>query len=388
MAADLMAKIHQVDYFSAFGWLSREAPQYPGLRPEHTRVAFWKGEFAGTLRLTSDTIRIGEARLRMGGFGWVTTHPEYRHKGVARELMQNTLQYMRSQQYHVSMLFGIPNFYSRFGFTSALPYYAAFVNAVDAMAVLPPPYRVRDGKPGDIQAIQRLHQLHESDVACSILRTSAHVTNRWEQWQPLRVITNDKGRVSAYFLPRRTPEHLNVIELGVLNAEACASLLHAVSKMAIEEYSMRLRFAAPPNHPFMRYLLQFKSCHEMRVARDEEGMMAFINLAETLECMIPEWENRLLETPSRNTRTEVTLIIERKPYLLRNNKGTIDVSPGVQGKNKLSLSEAELMHLMTGYRYLEDILDTHRRILDGDSRCLLAALFPKRVPFVWPIDRF
>jgi hypothetical protein len=46
------------------------------------------------------------------------------------------------------------------------------------------------------------------------------------------------------------------------------------------------------------------------------------------------------------------------------------------------------MHLVTGYRFLDDVLAQRRRILSPEARLLLAALFPKRTPYVWLLDRF
>lgn len=74
----------------------------------------------GALHLTTDTIRIGEARLKMGGLGWVATSARHRKRGIGRKLIEDALAYMREHGYHVSMLFGIPNFYHRFGDASAL----------------------------------------------------------------------------------------------------------------------------------------------------------------------------------------------------------------------------------------------------------------------------
>ena len=140
-------------------------------------------------------------------------------------------------------------------------------------------------------------------------------------------------------------------------------------------------------HPLMQFLLRHRSIHEMRISRDQDGMMAFVNLGESLESMIPEWESQLAQSAARTLRTECTLIVNRKPWRIRANRGAIDISP-VTGANKVGLSEAELMQLTVGYRYLDEILAQPRRIITAEGRALLAALFPKRDPYVWRSDRF
>jgi predicted acetyltransferase len=386
-ANDLMAKAHFQDFFEAMRWLKSSGTGYPDFSAAHTRIAVCNGEVAAALRLTSDTIRVGEARLKMGGLGWVTTAGHHRHKGLARELISDTMRYMRTQNYHVSMLFGIPNFYHRFGFVTALPEYETSVLVSEASAVGFPAYRMRPGKPGDIRLIQKIHHAGDESVACSLLRSAAHITNKWERWKAVRVLTDDHGKVLAYFLPRTTEEELHVEEVGVTDWASCGTLLHACAAMAIEECVGRVRFSAPPGHLMIRYLLRYRSHHTMRITRDEGGMMALVHLGETLESMIPEWENRLVRSAASELHTEVTLIIDRKPYRVRAHRGAIDVTPA-SGTNKVSLSSADLLHLLSGYRYLEEVLAARRRIITADGHALLGALFPKRTPYVWLVDRF
>ncbi len=385
-AIELMAKA-QWNYFDAIRWMETTGDGYPGYAREHTRMAWLQGELAGALRLTTDTIRIGEARLKMGGLGWVTTSSRYRHLGVARELIGDALHYMKLHGYHVAMLFGIPNFYHRFGFTTSLAEYSTTVTVAEAMEVPHAPFRIRPGKPGDIPAIQRIHMGNDADVACSLLRSAAHITNKWGRWKPVQAITNPDGRVTGYLLPRGADDTLHVEDLGVAERACCGALLKACADIAAADYRSRIRFAGPPSHPFLQFLHQYKSIHETEITRNQGGMMAFIDTGEALESMIPEWENLLSRSAARTLKTEVTLLVDKRPYRIRAYRGVVDIAQ-TSGANKVSLSAAELMHLTTGYRYLDEILSQRRRILNAEGKSLLAAIFPKRTPYVWVIDRF
>jgi hypothetical protein len=84
-----------------------------------------------------------------------------------------------------------------------------------------------------------------------------------------------------------------VEDAGILDYGWCPALLNACMTMAKNECASRIRFTMPPPHPVVRYLLHYKSDHEMHVSRDSNGMLAVVNIEETLECMIPEWESRL-----------------------------------------------------------------------------------------------
>ncbi|HPO14942.1 MAG TPA: GNAT family N-acetyltransferase [Candidatus Hydrogenedentes bacterium] len=388
-ANDLMAKAHSriFNFFDGIHWMETCGAGYPGFQREHTRIGLWNGELAGALRLTTHTIRLGEARLKTGGLGWIATDGRHRHKGVARELMVHTLQFMKSQNYHVTMLFGIPNFYHRFGFATTLAEYSTVVPTEEALVVAPGMVRVRQGKPGDIQAIQKIHYANDADVACSHVRTGAHITNKWERWKPLRVLTDDAGKVMAYFLPQRLEDEILVEDAGVSNSVLCGAIVRACGEYAQEECLAKIRFSGPPSCPMIQYLHRYKSTHEMRITRDQGGMMAFVNLEETLESMVPEWEHLLVRSPARNLQCEATLIVDRAPWRIRVNRGALAIDSS-SGSNKVGLSSGDLMNLLTGYRYLEDILAEHRRILTPQARELLGVIFPKRTPYVWNVDRF
>lgn len=387
LAQDLMAKTFGPDYFTVSRLLDALVAGYPAFQREHTRVAFRNGQLAGAMRITTDTIRIGEARLKMGGLGWIAVSSEFRGQGVASAMIGDALAYMRRNNYHVSMLFGVVDFYHRFGFTTMLSDYQTAVDVLEAENAEHTPYKVRPGKPGDIAAIQKLHNAGESEVACSIVRSAAHLTNQWERWKPVQVLTDERGKVVAYFLPQDAKHGLLVEELGLASRDQCGALLHACAAHALERHAPQIRFAAPPCHTFLKYLLQFESKYEMHVKRNRDGMLAIVNMEETLESMIPEWESGLSQSALVRERAEVTLLIDKKPYRVRANRGALDVTPN-SGENKMSVTMAEFVQLLSGYRYLDEILESRRRILTAQGKALLQVLFPKRLPFVWPVDHF
>ena len=70
MAHDMFATVRFVDdYPGGIRWLENCGVRYPGYLKEHTRIAMCGPEIVGGLRMITDTIRLGEARLKMGGLG-------------------------------------------------------------------------------------------------------------------------------------------------------------------------------------------------------------------------------------------------------------------------------------------------------------------------------
>ena len=64
-------------------------------------------------------MRIGLARVRTGGIGAVSTHGDYRKHGYMDKTARDAVEAMRAAGYDMSVLFGIWNFYDRFGYTRA-----------------------------------------------------------------------------------------------------------------------------------------------------------------------------------------------------------------------------------------------------------------------------
>lgn len=387
LANEQLARVHMGgDYAAAIRWLDTCGATYPGFSREHTRIALHKNDIVGGLRLNTDTIRIGEARLKMGGIGWVTTVEQYRGKGICRVLMDDALGYMRQHGYHVSMLFGIPDFYHRWGYVTTLADYSIMVDTMEALT-FKNGLTVRAAKPGDIGAIRRMHAADDGDVACSIVRGEAHFSCRWDLIEGLNVLTDEKGKVLAYYHTAVRGDHLAVLEAGSVEPGVCGAILGAVAELADEHALGHIRFHAPPSSTIARSLLLCKSRHEMRLDRDADGMMVFMDVGETLETMVPEWEALVARTAVSQYRTEVTLFVDGVPYRIRGNRGAIDVAQ-TSGTNKISVSQGDLMHLVTGYRYPMDVLLSGRFIIAPEARDLFGVLFPKRTPYVWKFDRF
>ena len=386
LANDLIEREHPGHDGYADRWRETWGCDSPGFELDRTRIARWRGEFAGTLRIHSETLRLGEARLRMGGLGWVTTDPQYRSRGIAHALIQDAMHYLRLRDYHLAVLFGSSNLHYPLGFVTALGDHAIVIETLDALQ-MENPYRVRAAKPGDVSAMLKLHNANDSDTACSVVRTSGHFKNKWKQFSEAYVLTDAEGMVNAYFFTQDCGSHLAVEEVCVLDRTACMGVLSACSHQAADASLGSLRFLVPPTHPLAHYLTHFHSRHESEWVRDGGGMMALLNMEELFESMLPEWESRLATSIATTHKIETTLCVGNTSYRIRANRGAIDCATS-SGINKVRLTSADFIHLLTGYAYLDDILDVARPRLDPEARLLLMTLFPKRSPYIWPFDRF
>lgn len=385
-AIDLMARAHSHADSSELRWFEANALRYPGYEREHTRIAVLRDEIVAALRMTTETIRIGEARLKMGGLGWIATASHHRRKGVSALLIRDTIAYMRQHNYHVAMLFGAPEFFQHVGFTTVLADYSVLVDTLEALT-FDNPFKVAPGKPGDVPVLQKLHAANDADIACSLLRSGAHLRNKWARWEGWRMLKDDQGRAVAYLLAQPDGDHLGVYEAAVEETGLCAAVIRAAGDLADEHALSRIRFHVPPAHPLARFMLAFPCTHEMRIERNAGGMMACVGIGETLESMLPEWESRLSQSSAYDIRTELTLVVDGTPYRIRANRGALDVA-NASASGKIALRQSDLIQIITGYRHPGDWLEERRCIVSSPARALFTAIFAKRTPYVWRFDRF
>ncbi len=396
-ANDLMAKTQLPNYWDSLGWLESAGPVWAGVKREHTRIALADAEMVGALRLLPLTLRIGRARLKAVGVGWVSTPPAQRNKGVCRALMNDALDYTRDSGAAFSLLYGIPNLYHRFGYVTMLPEYSVVVELRAVDTTLVPPFRVRPVTKDDISALMRIHEAHEARASCSIVRTAAHYRSQfisaapktpyWCDWASAQALLDGRGKIVAYFMPQTAAAELHIKELGVTDRTSCAALLHAATITAREAGLGSVRFHVPPYHPFARYLEECDSVHQARHFANREGMMALTDLEACLNAMLPEWKEQMQRKGLNGLPGECTLVVSNAACRVISDNSGLRIEKGM-GRNRIALDGQDFVRLVTGYTHAEDVLTQKTPRLKGDARRFALALFPKRTPFIWPIDHF
>src|SRR3954471_6961636 len=76
------------------------------------------GKSISRLWLSSHTLHIGEALVRMEGVGGVGTDEAYRSKGYSRRVLEASVAHMIEGDAALSMLYGIRDFYTKFGYAT------------------------------------------------------------------------------------------------------------------------------------------------------------------------------------------------------------------------------------------------------------------------------
>ena len=183
----------------------------PTWRPSQTPVVVVDGRIVSTLRIWDRRVHVGATPFRMGGIGGVTTHPDYRKRGIATRLMEHAAEYMRDDAYDLGLLFtGIPaRFYRRLGWCCVpLTGFHAELRRPpqpgrSAFEVLP------FDESRDLEETVALYQRHNAGRSGSLLRPRPYwdyAPSRVRGVLPTTVVRGPVGTLRVYQLGERRDE--------------------------------------------------------------------------------------------------------------------------------------------------------------------------------------
>jgi hypothetical protein len=378
-----------------------------------------EGRSVSSLFIIPFTLRIGAATVRMDGIGGVETEKECRQRGYARQVLEATVQHMEQGDAAVSMLYGIPGFYSRFGYATAGPeHYIDMPGPFDG-AVLPPGWRVRPFIPTDLPALGRLYDQNTARGVGAAVRSlksgpwAKLVEPEGKGAEGCRVVEAPDGQVRAYawrarwhwyvgMIERHEPDAMVIAEAMADGPAAADAILSACEAWAAEESETRAEpvnrviLGLPPEGPVAAAAM-YEDAHLMRRYQRCGGSMArVVDVERLLEALRPELAERLRAagspfSGSLRLRTEIgeaTLAITPAGITVQGQGHAAVGSADAAAEMMLRLPQTTLARLALGVFPPEDLLARLEEPPGVQERELVAILFPLRHPHMYLTDRF
>jgi GNAT superfamily N-acetyltransferase len=375
-------------------------------------------------------MRIGAAVVRMDGVGGVDTEEGYRYRGYARRVMETVVAQIKAGDAALATLFGIQDFYQKFGFDTAGPEHTIIVPYADESPPpsLPAGWQFRSLGVADLPAVMALYHINTRRATGALVRHDAGEngteTERlagadsdarrigmraWNRLSKLitdpgddacRVLLDAWGQIAAYawfganwwmgVRRRDLPRAFHLAEGMARDAESADALLSACRLWAEETGSNydAVALAIPPEGPVASAAAYQGG--EMRAVYTRGGdfMCRMLDADRLLQQLLPELTLRVQATrqPFQRLLTFAT----------DEGEATIVISPdGVEvagGRNDdapvVALPQSALARLCLGGFDPEDVLMRLPRPPDTALRPLLCLLFPRRRPHIYPMDRF
>ena len=377
------------------------------------------------------TLRIGAATVRMDGIAGVGTEEEFRRRGYARRLLEATVAWMRQGDAALSMLYGIRDFYPKFGYATAGPDHRVVITELSPNLSLPDNWHARPFAPQDLPAIQRLYERGTADgVGAAIRPPEARSWSRLaapegQGAEDCRVVVDATEQVRAYtwrarwhwsvgFMERDEPEALVVAEVFADSSSAADAVLAACRAWADEESGKRgqpvkrILLSLPPEGPVAAAAMYQSATFLRRFGRCGGSMARVLHVGRLLQSLIPEMDRRIqaagftvrgvlhIETETG----EATLIVTPQGVAVESNDlppdrhpipaGTATAArPGAAGETLMvRLPQATLARLALGAFPPDDLLARLEEPPTERARQLVEILFPLRHPHMFLPDRF
>jgi len=207
------------EFLEETGWWLQNIEKDPYYRPEQTRVLLADGEMVASVSNYRRETYCAGRRALIGAIGSVATHPNHRRRGYVKQLLADSVEWMRRQSFDFSFLFGREEVYGGSGWRmfSAFNLVASVRPVQDDCGLT-----LRSARfPEDIPALSAIHDEFNAPLTGPFLRSEAYWRTRVargyfrDNTRSFHLFEDD-GRPVAYC---RAEDPETITELGWLRSE-------------------------------------------------------------------------------------------------------------------------------------------------------------------------
>jgi predicted N-acetyltransferase YhbS len=355
-----------------------------------SRVAIDGGKIIAHVGVWDYQMRVGSARLRTGGIGAVLTHPDHRKKGLGSEVFWACMAAMRQAGYQYSLLFGIWNYYHRFGFAQAWPNLKLSLETdapgFEPVRLTAKPVELAEALTGH-GAVMDLYNRQYALVTGSAERPLCALHKR-----NMECHTLSRGRkVVGYLVTRPGGDAVTVFEAAAEGPALMGQVLAAARALAIKKNVKRIvAETLSYTHPLCQLLRGMNCRVEMQHVRSGGAMGATVNLRSSLELMRAELSARLARSAMKDYQGLLVIEGQDETVTLNIADGGVDVlapNAKVKSSHRIVAGPATARLLIGATAPSELILQSDVRFT-GDALPLAEILFPAQWPMLCQLDGF
>ena len=179
---------------------------------EGIRIAVDKGTIVSTVRVFIRKIFLHGEPITIGGIGEVSTSPEYRRRGIATQLLKDSIGFMEDRDIAVSVLFGSQRIYSIEGWEKVPRYYARQSFSAEKQSE----WEVRPANFDDEVEVKRLSDLYDGYARKFNGTVVRDEIAYWTQWvrteSPNAWVAERNGNIEGYVSVAGREDALSVKE--------------------------------------------------------------------------------------------------------------------------------------------------------------------------------
>jgi predicted N-acetyltransferase YhbS len=335
--------------------------------------------------------RYEDIPLNVAMIEMVTTHPEYRHRGLVRLQMQKLGQLIDRRGTDLVIIEGIPYFYRQFGYSYAIDHRSFDLLPVVRVPNHPDPaqsrYELRPALSGDAAELSRLYTRSVEPLQFAVVRDEAYWRFLLESARfPTSLLVDRSTRKAHGYLVcegEATGQFTAVFESGAVDLSAAWALLR--------ELRSRGRAEARLFWPQEQLLLRLARSLGSTPAAAYQWLLRIPNVPALLQKIAPVLQRRLARCACARLTTDLTINLLQGAYVLRlqdgklsgvHSAGFVDSSMGAD-PGDLCIPPDAFVRLLFGYRSLGELRDAWPDIVaKPQSLYLVEGLFPKMTSYL------
>ena len=350
------------------------------------------------------TMRLAGAEVLMGGIWGVVTHPAHRGRGLGAQMLRATVGRLRAERFPISLLWGISDFYHRFGYVPVLPSYTLTVTTRNAERLgdgSGSGVTVRPGTPADTPALAELYHRVTASRTGTLRRWPAKCRSAFDPTPPRetdnwwrhtrRILVVDRGGPPlGYALLHGNPAQLSVVEVVVQEEHvetAGVALLAALTREAVERREAEIKISLPPDDPLAQLLRRAGCKAEVSYPANGGGMGRIVDLPALADAIVPGLTARAAALPAELRPGALELICSAQGEEPE-QRATIDLGAGGERVVRLGLPQQRLCQLLMGYQGIDALRRERPEACAAEDAPLIRALLPEGYPHMWSIDHF
>lgn len=354
-----------------------------------SRVGWWREQVVGHVGVLRMQVRLGSARLAFAGIAGVCADPRARNRGIASDLMKDSLVASRQAGLSFSVLFGIHNFYHRFGFVPAWAKHTITAKVGDLPGT--PHWRARKAGKADVPKMFEHYERLYGAMDGSAVREPRLFLRRKKD---AVFILQGPHKADWAYAVFRTPMGdggglLHLLEASGNGADWPEAVLHQAARHAGKVQQEEVTFALPAAHPVCWQMTFRNATAKIEYARNGAAMAAVLDFAGLARAMAPEW-CRLASTAGTPVPREGLAIRLRDEYYRwwpNRADGRTEQMSAMPRKIDVEFNDA-LARLVMGYGEPDEILHHYGMRVKEIALPIVRAIFPARQCAFSPVDYF
>jgi predicted N-acetyltransferase YhbS len=350
------------------------------------------GEVVSTTCLIPWRCRFEDVILETAMLEMVVTHPQYRHRGLARAQVQRFHRIVAERRFDLCIIQGIPFYYRQYGYAYALDHTPSELlparQIPDRPADAATRFSARPVTPDDAATLAALYEQAMSPYSLAVQRSVEdwHYLLAWAGHAVRLVVDDRTGCSVGYVHVCRWPQEgeLWVRESSIASAEAGMAVLRQLQA----ETAGEIRLTGSPLDELIRLGESLGSTPQPC----GQWLFRFPDIARLIDKIGPVLERRLANSGCAGITADLCLNLYREAFALRfeagklcqvDSLGFVDASMGADGGD-LCIPPEAFVRLVLGYRCLDELRDAWPDIkVKAKSRYLVEALFPRLSGCIW-----